>query len=173
MVVEPEKSTYSNECIVEYLRFISQRTPWKTFEDVQRAKELDPLQTLDWLQRKQMAAVPFGNVVLHYSQHHTISLDLQDLFHKLVRKKLGGYCLENNAFFAAVLRSIGYDVITTGGRVSRFVESRGKVRDGFTGWCVSSSNIGTIPMLTSPQESHGSLGCNQQAKIHGKEERWR
>ncbi|KAL9106524.1 MAG: hypothetical protein Q9227_008439 [Pyrenula ochraceoflavens] len=134
MADQIERPAYSREQIEEYLDFIDQGKVWKGFDDLENAVRLFPLKTLDRLQRKQMAAVPFGNLILHYSQHHSISLDTDILFHKIVRRKMGGYCLENNAFFAAVLRSIGYTFVTGGARVSNYVSSGGKNTEGFKGW---------------------------------------
>jgi len=39
-----------------------------------------------------------------------VSLALEDLEDKIVRRKRGGYCFEANALFAAVLRQLGYQV---------------------------------------------------------------
>lgn len=79
------------------------------------------------LQRRHLARVPFENVTLHYSRHRHLSLDLEDLFEKIVLHGRGGYCMEVNTFFAAVLRSLGYTLISSGGRVREPV-------GGLTGW---------------------------------------
>jgi arylamine N-acetyltransferase len=71
---------------------------------------------------------------MHYSAHKTLSLDTEALFVKIVERGMGGYCMENNLFFATVLRSLGYELYITGGRVSNAVESNGKDPDGFGGW---------------------------------------
>lgn len=93
----------------------------------------DPTQhergTLDYLaalQRAHLARVPFESVSLHYSKTRLLSLDLDDLFDKIVARSRGGYCMEVNAFFGAVLRSLGFTVLSGGGRV------RGQ--DAFGGW---------------------------------------
>jgi N-hydroxyarylamine O-acetyltransferase len=39
-----------------------------------------------------------------------VSLELEDLEDKIVRRRRGGYCFEANTLFAAVLRQLGYDV---------------------------------------------------------------
>jgi arylamine N-acetyltransferase len=43
--------------------------------------------------------------------------------------------MENNTFFAAVLRGLGYEVLTTGARVSN--AANGIFDGGFTGWYVT------------------------------------
>jgi arylamine N-acetyltransferase len=76
--------------------------------------------------------------VLHYTQHHTVSLHEDALFDKIVGAaekglgKRGGYCMENNQFFAAILRGLGYEVLTTGARVSN--AANGIFDGGFLGW---------------------------------------
>ncbi|KAL2255933.1 hypothetical protein VTK26DRAFT_2457 [Humicola hyalothermophila] len=78
----------------------------------------DPLGFLTRLQRHHMARVPFENLGLHYSTHRTLSLDPEDLFEKIVLNGRGGYCMELNEFFAVVLRSIGFTLISIGARVN-------------------------------------------------------
>lgn len=77
----------------------------------------DPLALLAELQKRQIAHVPFEDLDLHYSTHHMLSLDLDDLFEKIVVRRRGGYCMETNTFFAAVLRSLGFTLITCGAKV--------------------------------------------------------
>ena len=57
---------------------------------------------LSELQKYHLATVPFENLTLHYSKYHLLSLDPQDLFKKVVSRRMGGYCMENNAFFGTV-----------------------------------------------------------------------
>jgi arylamine N-acetyltransferase len=99
-----------------------------------------PLDNLKTILRHQLAAVPFDNLVLHYTQHHTVSLHAEALFRKFVvctengLGNRGGYCMENNKFLAIVLRSLGYDVLTCGARVSH--AATGIHDEGFYGWYV-------------------------------------
>lgn len=65
---------------------------------------------------------------------HTISLDTEALFIKIVQRRMGGYCMENNTFFATILRSLGYELYTTGARVSFAVGERNKDPQGYSGW---------------------------------------
>ena len=71
------------------------------------------------LTRCHTCEVPFENLELHYSAHKTITLDPADLYTKIVTRRRGGRCMENNTFFATVLRSLGFEVRNCGGRVSR------------------------------------------------------
>lgn len=97
--------------------------------DYPRAKHAaDPLRRLHQLMLHHLARVPFENVGIHYSKTHILSLALDDLFDKIVVRSKGGYCVELNAFFAAILRGLGYKVLTVAGRV--------KHGDTYSGWFV-------------------------------------
>ena len=61
------------------------------------------------------SAIPFENLDIVLGQ--TISLDLARLQAKLVTARRGGYCFEQNALFAAVLESLGFEVIRLAARV--------------------------------------------------------
>jgi arylamine N-acetyltransferase len=93
---------------------------------------------LQALTRYHVCNVPFENLELHYSAHKTISLNTADLYTKIVRQRRGGRCMENNTFFATVLRSIGFEVRNCGGRVSRAMSPFAEVRRNhhltYEGW---------------------------------------
>lgn len=90
------------------------------------------LQFLSTLLKYHLARVPFENIFLHYSKHHLLSLDQDDLYDKVVRRGMGGYCMENNAFLGTVLRSVGFAIFNTGARVSN--ARIGRPGGGFTAW---------------------------------------
>lgn len=102
------------------------------------------LSFLRTLQRYQVAAVPFENLNLHYSAHRHISIDAQKLFEKIVdnTSKRGGYCMENNALFGTVLRSLGYNVTSVGGRVNEAAQPMSASKNWrgpkYDGWYVQS-----------------------------------
>ncbi|EDU49784.1 NhoA Arylamine N-acetyltransferase [Pyrenophora tritici-repentis] len=93
---------------------------------------------LQALVRYHTCTVPFENLELHYSAHKTITLDVADLYTKIVTKRRGGRCMENNTFFGTVLRSLGYEVRNCGGRVSRAMSPYPEVRRNqamtYDGW---------------------------------------
>lgn len=66
------------------------------------------LETLRALQRAHLAAVPFEN--LEIATGGEIRLDLESLQDKLVRRRRGGYCHEQNILFATVLDRLGFAV---------------------------------------------------------------
>lgn len=123
------RPTYSAEQVSQYFQHIN--LPPR-FHDFRRARKDDDLGFLTVLQKHQMARVPFENLALHYSKHHSVSLDPQHLYKKVVCNGMGGYCMENNCFFGTVLRSLGYDIYSAGARVSN--ATNGVPDGGFGGW---------------------------------------
>ncbi|GKT50697.1 arylamine N-acetyltransferase 2 [Colletotrichum spaethianum] len=79
----------------------------------------DRLQLLTELQAHQLARVPFESLTLHYSKHRLVSLDLEDLFDKVVVQGKGGYCMELNALFGAVLKSLGFKLVSVGAKIKK------------------------------------------------------
>ena len=54
--------------------------------------------------------IAFENLDVFY-QLAPISLNCNDLFEKIITRKRGGFCYELNGLFAALLRSLGYEVL--------------------------------------------------------------
>lgn len=93
------------------------------------------LATLKELIIYHLARVPFENLIIHYSSHHTVSLDPQHLYRKIVERGHGGYCMENNACFSIILVSLGFNLWTIGGKPSNTLDTDGVDREGgFRGW---------------------------------------
>ena len=63
---------------------------------------------LDQLIYAHQTHVPFEDLDV-YEQGKEISLDLDDLFEKVVVRKRGGYCYELNSLFCALLQELGFD----------------------------------------------------------------
>jgi arylamine N-acetyltransferase len=84
------------------------------------------LDLLSALQRYNLAYIPFENLDLHYSSNHSISIDAEDIFNKIVvntKGGRGGYCMVNNALFANILRGLGFSVTSHGARISSSVSA--------------------------------------------------
>jgi arylamine N-acetyltransferase len=84
-----------------------------------------PAPTLENLRRliaAHLEACPFENLSLHYSAQPKITLDAESLFDKFINRRRGGYCMEQNQIFSIVLRSLGYELYTVGGRVLQGLE---------------------------------------------------
>ena len=86
------------------------------------------LEFLRVLQGHQMSAVPFENLHIHYSLQHSVAIEPESVFKKIVTNDngRGGYCMENNTLFLTVLRSLGYQVYPTGARVNSAVQPSGE-----------------------------------------------
>ena len=110
-----ELPSYSPDQIDRYLQRIGHNG---NSTDIHQSVQNDPLNTLSKLQRLHLCTIPWGNSALHYSQHHSISIHPQAIFEKLVIRRLDGYCLESTNLFYGILRSLGYQVYPTAGRVN-------------------------------------------------------
>jgi len=64
--------------------------------------------TLYDLQRLHLQAIPYENLDIMHGV--PLSLEIPDLYDKIVLRQRGGYCFELNALFAWLLRSIGFAV---------------------------------------------------------------
>jgi len=73
------------------------------------------LETLAALHTAHLGAIPFENVDVLFGR--PIRLDLASLQAKLINRRRGGYCFEQNTLFAAVLRRLGFPVTTLEARV--------------------------------------------------------
>jgi len=83
----------------------------------------------------QLAAIPYENLILHYSTH-AVSLDPQVLFKKMITdaRGRGGYCMENSILFHHILKGLGFKVYMAGVRIRPRV---GGVPGGeYIGWSV-------------------------------------
>jgi N-hydroxyarylamine O-acetyltransferase len=64
---------------------------------------------------RHTASVPFENLDILLGR--PIALDLESVFDKIVRRRRGGYCFEQNTLFQAVLGQIGFRVTGLAARV--------------------------------------------------------
>lgn len=137
-----DRPRYSATQLQDYFARI--RLPQKYLESPllsdqsQAATKEHGLPFLEALTRFHTCEVPFENLELHYSAHKTITLNVDDLYTKIVTRRRGGRCMENNTFFATVLRSLGFEVRNCGGRVSRAMSPYPDVRRNqaatYDGW---------------------------------------
>ncbi|BFZ62293.1 hypothetical protein YB2330_003382 [Saitoella coloradoensis] len=100
---------------------------------------------LSSLQLHHITHIPFENLSIHYSRTHTISVSPPHIFHKLVTLSRGGYCMELNSGFATLLRGMGYDVLTGGGRICADMNlGREKGGEVFEGWTHMPLIVGVV-----------------------------
>ncbi len=74
-------------------------------------------ETLRRLHAAHLLAVPFENLSIHAGE--PIVLEDDALFDKIVGRRRGGFCYELNGLFAALLRSLGFDVAMLSAGVAR------------------------------------------------------
>lgn len=72
---------------------------------------------LDELLYAHQVSVPFENLDV-YELHRNVSLEVPDLFDKIVARKRGGYCFELNGLFFALLQALGFDTWPCAARVT-------------------------------------------------------
>ena len=65
-------------------------------------------EALDILVRAHLFNIPFENLDI-YDLKREVSLDIEDIFEKIVVRHRGGYCFELNGLFCALLESLGFD----------------------------------------------------------------
>ncbi|XP_051485131.1 arylamine N-acetyltransferase, pineal gland isozyme NAT-3 [Apus apus] len=73
------------------------------------------LATLTEIFQHHIRAVPFENLSIHCGE--SIELDLEATYNKIVRKKRGGWCMENNHLLSWVLKTLGYEITLLGSKV--------------------------------------------------------
>ena len=83
--------------VTAYLKRINYHGPTAPSAETLRALQLAHLQT-----------VPFENLSIHAGE--PIVLEDEALFTKIVEHRRGGFCYECNGLFAALLRTLGFDV---------------------------------------------------------------
>src|SRR6185312_1179403 len=84
------------------------------------------LRTLTGLHRLHAAAIPFENLDVQLGRKLTI--DVSEAYDKIVMRKRGGWCFEQNGLFGWALREIGFDVARATAGVMR--ETLGDVQMG-------------------------------------------
>jgi arylamine N-acetyltransferase len=142
-----QRDTYTDDQLASYLKTLLQNlsstsTLPAAFQDVpslHKAARSSPLSTLSTLMKLHLAAIPWGSLKIHYSPSHSLPLSPPDqLFNKLITRRLGGYCMEQNLFFSHILRSLGYEVYLSGARISLAVnappERTDAEKDGYMGF---------------------------------------
>lgn len=155
------RPTYTTDQLAVYVACIAP-DPTYTLATLEAEIKADPLAALGKLQLRQQGFNPWGNVALHYSWHRIITLDPEALFHKIVERKLGGYCMENNAFFSTVLSSLGYQLYVTGARISHAVDGDPKKHpEGFAGW-----QHEVIIVTINDQKYLVDVGFGSQSAVH-------
>ncbi len=73
------------------------------------------VESLRFLQRKHLLAVPFENLDIHWQK--PIIIDIDKFHEKVVTNRRGGFCYELNGLFIELLRSLGFQTRLISARV--------------------------------------------------------
>ncbi|KIW02056.1 uncharacterized protein PV09_06556 [Verruconis gallopava] len=111
------EAKYSKEQITAYFERISLPAKLWTY-DVSGLDAKASLEIVKSLIKHHLTSVPFENLALHYSPHRTVVLHPEEVYRKIVTNRRGGYCMELNATFGCLLRSLGYTLYHVGARVN-------------------------------------------------------
>ncbi|RPA78527.1 cysteine proteinase [Ascobolus immersus RN42] len=78
------------------------------------------LGNLEALLIHHLRKVPFENLSLHYAQRKHLGLTEDALWEKMITngRGRGGYCMEVNTFFGAVLRGCGFEAYMVAGKIA-------------------------------------------------------
>ena len=122
-------SAYDTSQIKKYEEYVSLPSKYRQERKLERS-----LSYLTALHVHQISRIPYENLSLHYSSTHTISLDPQALFQKIIgdARGRGGYCMELAIFFHHVLRALGFDVYLAGVRIR--ARDDGVPKGDYIGW---------------------------------------
>ncbi|KAJ4361455.1 hypothetical protein N0V95_001872 [Ascochyta clinopodiicola] len=127
MISEQPRPSYTREQIFKYFERLKLPEKDRKYGVADLSPE-DALAYLTLLQKHHLTEIPFENLALHYSAHHSINVHPEALFAKIIgdNNGRGGYCMEDNALFGTLLSSLGFNIYSAGARVNN-----GGV---FTGW---------------------------------------
>ncbi|KAG7095319.1 hypothetical protein E1B28_006084 [Marasmius oreades] len=77
------------------------------------------LDNLTIIQRLHLLGIKFENTQMHYSPEHTMDVEAQPVFQRLVMDRKGSYCFGKTGLLSGMLRGLGYRVLPVQGRVNQ------------------------------------------------------
>lgn len=69
-------------------------------------------------QYHHLKTVPFENLDLAYSTHHSLSQDTESVLDRVVNQRRGGVCDQIHLLFVRLLECFGFSVYCTGSRIN-------------------------------------------------------
>ncbi|KAF2737818.1 arylamine N-acetyltransferase 4 [Polyplosphaeria fusca] len=122
-------SAYTPEQISAYCRYIELPERFHPENDAPR-----DLAFLTALHVHTISTIPYENLTLHYSKAHSISIEPEHLFQKVVvdKRGRGGYCMEVSILFNHILKGLSFNVYTAGVRIR--LRENGVPAGEYTGW---------------------------------------
>ena len=166
------------------LRFVYSGPPMGTIDlaaylsRIEYTGSLRPgLESLRALHLSHATHVPFENLDIQMGRPSL--LDLPSLEDKIVRRRRGGYCFEQNTLFQAALRTFGFDVIACEARVRYRAEGQVRPRthmvlvvalDGTNYLCdVGFGGDGLLLPLALDGHPHDEYGRTLRAELQASE----
>ncbi|KAF5017417.1 hypothetical protein F66182_10654 [Fusarium sp. NRRL 66182] len=139
-------SAYSQEQLEQFFSHIG--LPEELRKDPHPSQRL-----LHALHTHSLSTLAYENLSLHYSASHSIDLDPQHLFRKMVTDKRGrgGFCMEIAILYNHILRAIGFDAYTAGVRTRARLE--GVPRGDYPGW----NHIVTLVTFPDGKQYHSDV----------------
>ncbi|KAK6348212.1 N-terminal acetyltransferase [Orbilia javanica] len=95
--------TFSQAQVKEYLEFL------QFTEDEIEGIQKPTLENLGVLVIRHLTIAPFSSVDIHYSKDHKVTITIDAIFDKVIRRKRGGYCMELNNLFSCLLATLGFN----------------------------------------------------------------
>ncbi|KXN87906.1 Arylamine N-acetyltransferase [Leucoagaricus sp. SymC.cos] len=110
-------SLYSPEQVSAWLKSMQWSQSYTAYE-LAEGKFPTTLRNLAALVRCHAVTFPYENLQMHYSKDHTMDVDPQCLFRRLLTDRRGSYCFGLNILFLWMLRGLGYRAYPGLGRVN-------------------------------------------------------
>lgn len=92
-----------------------------------------------------ISSIPYENLSIHYSPSHSVTIDADVLYEKIIGAKRGrgGYCMEDGILFHHLLRALGFNTYMAGARI-RLRDANNVPSGDYIGWC-HLAHIVTLP----------------------------
>ncbi|KAF9269729.1 cysteine proteinase [Marasmius fiardii PR-910] len=112
-------SPYSKSQVLEWLTCIGYDVTPSVQDSVKNDSFPTDLDNLTIIQRLHLLGIKFENTQMHYSSEHTMDVEAQPTFQRLVRERKGSYCFGKTGLLFGMLRGLGYRVYAAQGRVNQ------------------------------------------------------
>ncbi|KAJ8082770.1 hypothetical protein PM082_008626 [Marasmius tenuissimus] len=112
-------SPYSKTQVLDWLSYIGYDVTPAVESFVENDTFPANLENLTVIQRLHLLAITFENTSMHYSANHTMEVDPQAVFQRLIKDKQGSYCFGKAGLLFGMLRVLGYRVYAAQGRINK------------------------------------------------------
>ncbi|KAF9264992.1 cysteine proteinase [Marasmius fiardii PR-910] len=101
---------YTKPQILEWLSVIGYPVTSKVKSQIENDTFPADLENLHQVSRRHYIAFPFENTQMHYTARHTLDIDPQVIYQRLVVDRKGSYCFGKGGLLFGMLRGLGYRV---------------------------------------------------------------